>query len=134
MACTKNLPFRIIKLTLRSNQAKHLKCFAFIQKQFLNYFLQNQLKTNIEVSSAGLNNDAINPVTPELIEWADIIFVMENIHPHDIGSILNMNGVAVRTGQHCAQPSMDALGISGTTRASFAFYNWNNIICIKSIF
>jgi cysteine desulfurase/selenocysteine lyase len=50
-------------------------------------------------------------------------FVMGNIHPHDIGTILDQEGIAVRTGHHCAQPVMDRFGISATVRASFAFYN-----------
>jgi cysteine desulfurase/selenocysteine lyase len=50
-------------------------------------------------------------------------FVMEGVHPHDIGTILDREGVAVRTGQHCAQPVMDRYGIPATVRASFAIYN-----------
>ena len=50
-------------------------------------------------------------------------FVMECAHPHDIGTILDREGVAVRAGHHCAMPVMDRFGIAGTTRASFAFYN-----------
>ncbi len=50
-------------------------------------------------------------------------FVMDGIHPHDIGTILDRLGIAVRTGHHCAQPVMDRFGIPATTRASLAFYN-----------
>jgi cysteine desulfurase/selenocysteine lyase len=50
-------------------------------------------------------------------------FVMDGIHPHDIGTIVDREGVAVRTGHHCAQPVMDRLGIPATARASFAMYN-----------
>jgi cysteine desulfurase/selenocysteine lyase len=50
-------------------------------------------------------------------------FVMENAHPHDVGTLLDRQGVAVRTGQHCAQPVMDRYGISATIRASLAIYN-----------
>ena len=52
-----------------------------------------------------------------------ISFNVGSIHPYDIGSILNKLGIAVRTGQHCAQPIMDFYKIPGTIRASFAFYN-----------
>ncbi|MDX1923603.1 MAG: cysteine desulfurase [Alphaproteobacteria bacterium] len=52
-----------------------------------------------------------------------ISFVMQNAHPHDIGTILDGSGIAVRVGHHCAQPVMERLGIPATTRASFAFYN-----------
>jgi Selenocysteine lyase len=44
-------------------------------------------------------------------------------HPHDIATILDANGVAVRSGHHCAQPLMEFLGVSATCRASFALYN-----------
>jgi cysteine desulfurase / selenocysteine lyase len=52
-----------------------------------------------------------------------ISFVLEGIHPHDVGTILDQEGIAVRTGHHCAQPVMDRFGIPATTRASFAVYN-----------
>jgi len=50
-------------------------------------------------------------------------FVMEDIHPHDIGTILDQEGIAIRTGHHCAQPVMDRFGVDATARASFALYN-----------
>jgi len=50
-------------------------------------------------------------------------FVMEGIHPHDIGTIVDGEGVAIRTGHHCAQPVMDRFGIPATARASLAMYN-----------
>ncbi|MCF7842515.1 MAG: cysteine desulfurase, partial [Lentisphaeria bacterium] len=52
-----------------------------------------------------------------------ISFALEDIHPHDIGTILDMEGVAVRTGHHCTQPIMDHYQIPATTRVSLAFYN-----------
>lgn len=54
---------------------------------------------------------------------AIISFTMEEAHPQDIATILDQDGVAVRTGHHCTQPLMTHLGITGTVRASFAFYN-----------
>jgi cysteine desulfurase/selenocysteine lyase len=50
-------------------------------------------------------------------------FVLEGVHPHDAGTILDREGVAVRTGQHCAQPVMDRYGLTATIRASLAMYN-----------
>jgi len=50
-------------------------------------------------------------------------FVLEGVHPHDAGTILDREGVAVRTGHHCAQPVMERFGVAATTRASLAFYN-----------
>jgi len=52
-----------------------------------------------------------------------ISFLIADIHPYDLGSILDKMGIAVRTGNHCAQPVMAAFGIEGTVRASFALYN-----------
>ncbi len=50
-------------------------------------------------------------------------FVLDDIHPHDIGSILDHEGVAIRTGHHCAMPVMEHFGVPATARASLAFYN-----------
>lgn len=50
-------------------------------------------------------------------------FVLEGVHPHDIGTILDRQGVAIRTGHHCTMPLMERLGIAATARASFALYN-----------
>ncbi|HEY8906416.1 MAG TPA: cysteine desulfurase [Rhodoferax sp.] len=54
---------------------------------------------------------------------AVLSFAVHGIHPHDMGTLLNQEGVAVRTGHHCAQPLMARLGVAATSRASFAFYN-----------
>ncbi len=57
-------------------------------------------------------------------EKASVIsFVLADIHPHDIGTILDREGIAIRTGHHCAQPVMNRYGVPATARASFAFYN-----------
>ncbi len=50
-------------------------------------------------------------------------FVLDGVHPHDIGTILDSEGIAVRTGHHCTQPVMERFGIAATARASLAFYN-----------
>jgi len=50
-------------------------------------------------------------------------FVLEGIHPHDVGTILDREGIAVRTGHHCAMPVMERFKIPATSRASLAFYN-----------
>ena len=54
---------------------------------------------------------------------AVISFILEGIHPHDLGTILDSEGVAVRTGHHCAMPVMEFFGVPATARASFACYN-----------
>jgi cysteine desulfurase/selenocysteine lyase len=50
-------------------------------------------------------------------------FVMDGVHPHDIGTIVDREGVAIRTGHHCAQPVMERFGVPATARASLAMYN-----------
>jgi len=52
-----------------------------------------------------------------------ISFLVDGIHPYDMGTLLDKMGIAVRTGHHCAEPLMRVLGVEGTVRASFAFYN-----------
>jgi cysteine desulfurase/selenocysteine lyase len=68
---------------------------------------------------------AINSVTlygPE--DSAGIVsFNVEGVHPHDVGTILDEEGVAIRAGHHCCQPLMDSLGVDATARASFGIYN-----------
>jgi cysteine desulfurase / selenocysteine lyase len=54
---------------------------------------------------------------------AVLSFVVEGVHPHDVGTLLNQEGIAVRTGHHCAQPVMQRFRVPATSRASFAFYN-----------
>ena len=54
---------------------------------------------------------------------AVLSFVLEGVHAHDVGTILDQDGIAIRTGHHCAQPVMDRFGIPATARASLAFYN-----------
>jgi cysteine desulfurase/selenocysteine lyase len=54
---------------------------------------------------------------------AIVSFTLDDIHPHDVGTILDQEGVAVRTGHHCAQPVMERFGLAATARASFAVYN-----------
>jgi cysteine desulfurase/selenocysteine lyase len=52
-----------------------------------------------------------------------ISFVFDEIHPHDVGTLVDQEGIAIRTGHHCAQPVMDRFGVPATSRASFALYN-----------
>ena len=54
---------------------------------------------------------------------AVLSFVIDGVHPHDVGTVLDHEGIAVRTGHHCAQPVMDRFGIPATTRASLACFN-----------
>ena len=52
-----------------------------------------------------------------------VTFTIDGVHPHDVASILDSQHIAVRAGHHCAQPLLQHLNVSATTRASFAFYN-----------
>ena len=54
---------------------------------------------------------------------AIVSFSIDGLHPHDVSTIIDRSGVAVRAGHHCAQPLMDRLGVTATCRASFAMYN-----------
>ena len=71
-----------------------------------------------------------------------VSFVIDNVHPHDVGTILDQEGIAIRTGHHCAQPIMQRFGIPATARASFAFYNTkeevdalvNGILKVQEVF
>jgi cysteine desulfurase/selenocysteine lyase len=54
---------------------------------------------------------------------AVVSFVIDGVHPHDIGTLLDEEGIAVRAGHHCAQPVMERYGVPATARASFSFYN-----------
>jgi cysteine desulfurase/selenocysteine lyase len=54
---------------------------------------------------------------------AVLSFMLGDVHPHDVGTILDRFGIAIRAGHHCAQPAMRRMGVPGTARASFAFYN-----------
>jgi len=69
----------------------------------------------------GFNDIRIIGQAPE--RAAIVSMVMEGCHPHDMGTILDREGIAVRAGHHCAQPTMDRFGIPGTARASFGLYN-----------
>ena len=65
-----------------------------------------------------------NPVhTPFFVFEGATQFIMDGVHAHDIGTIIDRAGVAVRVGHHCAQPVMERFGIAATARASFGLYN-----------
>ncbi len=67
--------------------------------------------------------DGVTVLAPEAASSAIVSFVADGVHPHDIGTLLDERGIAVRAGHHCAQPLIDHLGRGPTTRASFALYN-----------
>lgn len=82
------------------------------EKQLQSYAQKELLKIdNVRIIGTAENKTSV------------VSFVVENIHPFDIGTLLDKQGIAVRTGHHCTQPLMDRFKIPGTVRASFAFYN-----------
>jgi cysteine desulfurase/selenocysteine lyase len=65
----------------------------------------------------------VRVLAPHATATAIVSFVADGVHPHDLGTLLDERGIAVRTGHHCAQPLLACLGVGPTTRASFAVYN-----------
>lgn len=67
--------------------------------------------------------DRFRPIGIATKKASVVSFLIDGVHPYDLGQLLDIKGIAVRTGHHCTQPLMDFLGIEGTVRASFAIYN-----------
>ncbi len=82
---------------------------------------EEELLTHATVALSSINGVRIIGTADE--KRAVLSFVIEGAHPHDIGTILDYEGIAVRTGHHCAQPVMERFGIPATTRISLGFYN-----------
>lgn len=75
-------------------------------------------------AAAGLSAiPGVTVLSPHAGQSAIVSFVAQGAHPHDLGTLLDAHGIAVRTGHHCAQPLLECLGTGPTTRASFAIYN-----------
>src|SRR4051812_33576494 len=89
-----------------------LDAIAAYEQELLEYAMQ---------AISQLNGIRIIGTAPD--KASVISFVLDNAHPHDVGTILDREGIAVRTGHHCSQPVMDRFEIAATTRASLAFYN-----------
>ena len=68
-----------------------------------------------------INSLKVLGTTPQ--KGAIMSFIVEGAHPHDVSTVIDRAGVAVRAGHHCAQPLMDRFDVTGTCRASFAMYN-----------
>ena len=78
----------------------------------------------VQLAESGLRQvEGLEIVGPDGAKGPVVSFTIEGTHPQDIGTLLDQQGVAVRTGHHCAMPLMEALGLPGTVRASFALYN-----------
>ncbi len=82
---------------------------------------EHDLLTNATEAVAGIAGVRLIGTAKE--KASVLSFVVEGVHPHDIGTILDQDGIAVRTGHHCAQPVMERFGVPATVRASFGLYN-----------
>lgn len=85
----------------------------FLYEKSLLDYASNKMKEFKEVNIIGNSNH----------KSAVISFSVNNVHPSDIGTLLDKMGIAIRTGTHCAEPLMERYNINGTSRLSFAFYN-----------
>jgi len=81
-------------------------------------------------TAAALTIDGLKLIGTARNKASILSFVMDQVHPHDLGTILDHDGIAIRTGHHCAMPVMDKFGVPATARASFAFYNTKHEIDI----
>ena len=103
--------------------------FAAAINYLNNLGMDNVAKHEKDLTAYALNKfkqlDKVTLIGPkDNVDRGSVIsFTIEGIHPHDVGQVLDQNGVAVRTGHHCAWPLMRKLGLVGTTRASFYVYN-----------
>ena len=86
---------------------------------------QHELKLTEQLLNGLTHMQGVKVIGPtDLIDRGGVVsFVIDGVHPHDVGQVLDQYGIAVRTGQHCTQPIMDHFQIPGTVRASFSFYN-----------
>jgi cysteine desulfurase/selenocysteine lyase len=94
----------------------------------------NEELTNYAVKELSKIKD-LKLIRPRNNQGPIISFIVKNIHPHDISEVLNQDGIAIRSGNHCAMPLMNALKINGTNRISFQIYNTKEDVnvLIKSI-
>ena len=93
-------------------QLKNINEIASYENEILNYATEKILNVDgIKIIGTAKNKTAI------------LSFDLKNIHPHDVATILDKEGIATRSGHHCTQPVMQRFGIPATTRASFSFYN-----------
>ncbi len=99
------------------------KAMTFIEE--LGYeAIQTHEKELLEYATNRLNEiPGFQPIGTADNKASVISFLVDGVHPYDLGQLMDVKGIAVRTGHHCTQPLMDYLGIDGTVRASFAIYN-----------
>jgi len=95
----------------------------FINKLGHDTFIEHEQKLLVEATQKLAAIPGLKIIGDPAQKVPVISFVMDTIHPHDIGTVVDREGVAIRVGHHCAMPLMTRLGLSATARASFAIYN-----------
>lgn len=99
------------------------KAFEFLNTLDMDAILQYEMELEAYAQDLLLTFEGLEVIGTAKKKTSVVSFSMDKIHPFDIGTLLDKQGIAVRTGHHCTQPLMDFYKIPGTTRASFAFYN-----------
>jgi len=99
------------------------KAFEFLNGLDMDAILTYEMELEAYAQDLLLTFEGLEVIGTAKKKTSVVSFSMDKIHPFDIGTLLDKQGIAVRTGHHCTQPLMDFYKIPGTTRASFAFYN-----------
>jgi cysteine desulfurase / selenocysteine lyase len=99
------------------------EALRYVQKIGISNIAEHEHDLLVYVTKRLMEIDGMKIIGTASEKSSVISFLVGEIHPYDIGMLLDKLGIAVRTGHHCAQPLIDLLGIPGTVRASFAFYN-----------
>lgn len=99
------------------------KAFEFLNSLDMDAILNYEMELEAYAQDLLLTFEGLEVIGTAKKKTSVVSFSMDKIHPFDIGTLLDKQGIAVRTGHHCTQPLMDFYKIPGTTRASFAFYN-----------
>lgn len=99
------------------------KAFEFLNSLDMDAILKYEMELEAYAQDLLLTFEKLEVIGTAKKKTSVVSFVVDKIHPFDIGTLLDKQGIAVRTGHHCTQPLMDFYKIPGTTRASFAFYN-----------
>ena len=99
------------------------KAFEFMQQLNLEQVIEHEHSLLLYAEEVLSSFNGLRIIGTASDKASVVSFVIENIHPFDIGTLLDKQGIAVRTGHHCTQPLMDFYQIPGTIRASFALYN-----------
>ena len=99
------------------------EAFKYLEQFDMNELAKYEQDLQQYAQSELLNFEGMRIIGDANDKTSVVSFIVDGVHPFDLGTLLDKQGIAVRTGHHCTQPVMDRFGIPGTVRASFAFYN-----------